>query len=111
MDDPDVSSDIKVYDHWILFNIPSETRKLPAGIQDKDLPAGTKRGITTKGTLSYVGPCPKEGTHRYYFKLYALPTMLDLPEGSTHDQVYIALKKDYFLEMADLVGTYERVKF
>ena len=103
MDDPDaVKPAGKVWDHWIVWNIPHGTTRIdgePSGVHGKG----------TSGNLNYHGPCPPDREHRYYFKLYALDTMLNLPEGSTKKQVEDAMKGRVLAETT-LVGRYERVK-
>ncbi len=102
MDDPDaVKPAGKVWDHWIVWNIaPTATR-----IDDK---SGV-HGKGTSGNLNYKGPCPPDREHRYYFKLYALDVMLDLPEGSTKKQVEEAVK-GHVIASATLVGRYTRYR-
>src|SRR3989338_828503 len=102
MDDPDaVKPAGKVWDHWIVWNIPHGTTRI-----DGEPSAVTGKG--TSGYLNYHGPCPPDREHRYYFKLYALDTMLNLPEGSTKKQVEDAMKGRVLAETT-LVGRYERV--
>jgi Raf kinase inhibitor-like YbhB/YbcL family protein len=83
MDDPDVPKAFghDTFTHWVLFNIPPSTSRIPEGET-----AGTP-GVNTRGDARYTGPCPSSdyepSIHRYFFKIYALDTMLDLPEGTT----------------------------
>lgn len=98
MDDPDAPSG--TWDHWILFNIDPGVQTI------NDKTAGTG-GTNSKGELQYHGPCPPSGTHRYYFKLYALDTMLDLPAGATKQQILKAMH-GHLIEEATLLGTYQR---
>ena len=103
IDDPDVPRDIMasgIYDHWVLFNIPASTESVEEGRS----PEGTK-GKTTGGSLFYEGPCPPGEEHRYFFKLYALDTMLDLSQGATKQQVENAMQ-GYVLAEATLIGLY-----
>lgn len=102
MDDPD--SPTGTWDHWVVFNIPPSTTVLKEGIE----PEGVG-GISTFGTTGYGGPCPGKGTHHYQFKLYALDTMLALPEGSTKQDVERALQ-GHVLAQATLTGLYQRNK-
>ncbi len=110
MDDPDIPDFVKqkfgiqVWDHWIVFNVPPETREIPEGKN----PPGVV-GRNTGGNNSYGGPCPPDREHRYFFKLYALNTELDLPEGATKAEVEKAMK-NHILAEAKLMGRYERVK-
>lgn len=107
MDDPDVPASIrpeKMYDHWVIFNIPPSTHKIgehttPPGIQ----------GRSTNGKNQYVGPCPPFGEHRYFFKLYALDTLLELPPGATKKEVEKAMHGHIIAE-SQLMGKYEKGK-
>lgn len=111
MDDPDVPAAVRperMWDHWVVFNIPPETKTIPAGQN----PQGTS-GKNSRGTLTYGGPCPppqyEPSRHRYFFKLYALDAMLDLQEGATKNEVEQAMK-GHILAEAKLMGTYQRKK-
>ena len=101
MDDPDAP--MGIWDHWILFNLPPETRELPENTQQ--LPAGTLVGKNSWGKNTYGGPCPPDKPHRYYFKLYALDKKLDLPMGSDKATIEKAMQS-HILEQAELMGTY-----
>ena len=98
MDDPDAPSGTWV--HWIVWNIPSSSTGLSTG-EVITFPQGTN----DNGELDYGGPCPPSGTHHYYFKLYALDTMLNLNEGATKNQVVNAMS-GHIIEEAELMGTY-----
>jgi hypothetical protein len=103
MDDPDaVKPAGKVWDHWIVFNIPKETTE----IQEDQEPNGI-HGKGTSGNLKYHGPCPPDGEHRYFFKLYALNTELNLIEGSKKSEVEKAMQS-YIIEKAELIGKYSK---
>jgi hypothetical protein len=109
MDDPDVPAAVRperMWDHWVVFNIPPETRSVPAGKN----PPGVA-GSNSRGALNYGGPCPppqyEPKRHRYFFKLYALDAMLDLKEGATKNEVEQAMKGHVIAE-AKLMGTYQR---
>jgi Raf kinase inhibitor-like YbhB/YbcL family protein len=100
MDDPDAP--MGTFDHWIAWNIPPKTPDLPEGAT---LPFEGKNGFGNRG---YGGPCPPRGKpHRYFFKLYALNTKLNLPSGSSKSAVESTMK-GHILEEASLVGTYQR---
>lgn len=103
MDDPDAP--MGVYDHWLLFNIPKNVTKLEEGI--KKLPQGTKGGQNSKKSIHYTGPCPPDREHRYFFKLYALDTALDLPEGASKHEIEKAMK-GHILAHTELIGRYNR---
>lgn len=91
-DDPDAPKGTWV--HWILFNIPAEMNILQGNLpRDGRLPGGMIQGKNDFGKIGYNGPCPPKGkAHRYYFKVYALDTMLDLPPGATKAEVEKATK-------------------
>ena len=81
MDDPDAPMGTWV--HWVIFNIPASTRKLTEGTPtDPQLSDGSLQGKTSAGSSGYHGPCPPSGTHHYFFKLFALDTMLSLTSQS-----------------------------
>ncbi len=109
MDDPDAPKALRpsgLFVHWVLFNIPPETRTIPEGAT-----LGTP-GVNTRGDASYTGPCPpseyEPSTHRYFFRLYALDTMLDLAEGASREEVE-ATMQGHVLANAELMGTYSRI--
>ena len=105
MEDPDVPVSIRpdgMWDHWVVFNIPPETREIGEGAEPKGI-----QGMTTFGKTGYGGPCPPDREHRYFFKLYALDAMLDLPEGATKEEVITAME-GHILSSAELVGKYNR---
>jgi hypothetical protein len=105
-DDPDAPRGTWV--HWVIFNIPSTEYSLPQNVPPKgDLPNGSKQGTNDFGNIGYGGPCPPSGTHRYFFKLYALDSSLDLKAGSTKSELLDAMKGHIFAE-TQLMGTYSR---
>jgi len=107
MEDPDVPEHLRadgMWNHWVVFNIPLETK----GVGENQEPPGIE-GITTSKKLKYGGPCPPDREHRYFFKLFALDTMLNLPQGSTKEQVLDAIK-GHILAEAELMGKYQRVE-
>jgi len=103
MDDPDaVEPAGKVWDHWVVFNIPVDIYEIEEGKE----PSGVL-GINSFGNKGYGGACPPDGEHSYIFKLYALDIELDLKEGATKEEVE-ELMKDHIIETADLIGRYSR---
>lgn len=107
LDDPDVPAFVrkeKMYDHWVVFNIPASTVEIPENSE----PLGVS-GKNTGGTLGYVGPCPPDREHRYFFKLYALDQELPLPKGSTKIEVEKAME-GHILSQTQLMGRYEKSK-
>jgi Raf kinase inhibitor-like YbhB/YbcL family protein len=110
-DDPDAMSVAgKVWDHWVIWNIPATTTELPENVEKKEVVlGGAKQGLNSWPKVGYNGPMPPpgHGVHHYHFKLYALDIELSLPAKSTKHQVQAALK-GHILAQAELIGTYER---
>jgi Raf kinase inhibitor-like YbhB/YbcL family protein len=106
-DDPDAPGGVWV--HWVLFNIPADQRELTGGIgATATVAGGAKHGKNDFGKLGYGGPAPPRGKpHRYYFKLYALDTTLELTAGATKKQVEAAIK-GHMLAAGELMGKYGR---
>jgi len=105
-DDPDAPMGTWV--HWVVFNIPPETDGLPENVPpERELRQGGRQGINDFRKIGYGGPCPPGGTHRYYFKLYALDCSIDLPAGITKDNL-VAAMEGHILEQAILMGRYSR---
>ncbi|MGK7878317.1 MAG: YbhB/YbcL family Raf kinase inhibitor-like protein [Xenococcaceae cyanobacterium] len=105
MDDPDVPKRLRkdgMWDHWVVFNIPASLTEVKEGEE----PEGT-HGIGTSGNVDYFGPCPPDREHRYFFKLYALDTELQLPEKATKQRVEKAME-GHLLAKTELMGRYER---
>lgn len=101
MDDPDAPS--KTWVHWVVYNIDPFTTR----IKENSVPQGALAGTTDFRKSDYGGPCPPSGIHRYFFKLYALDTILDAPNGLTKQQV-LEKVRDHVIEEAELVGLYKR---
>jgi len=105
-DDPDAP--VGTWVHWVLFNIPADATALQAGIPaEAVLKNGARHGQNDFRKLGYGGPCPPGGTHRYYFKLFALDTLLTLESGSTKAQLLAAMK-GHILAEGQLMGKYKR---
>jgi Raf kinase inhibitor-like YbhB/YbcL family protein len=103
-EDPDAPHG--TYDHWILYNIPPTVGVLAEGL--KDLPHDIQSIKNSAGTMGYYGPNPPSGTHRYFFILYALDTVLGLlPEGATKADLLKAMNS-HILAQATLVGNYHK---
>lgn len=106
MDDPDAPMGIWV--HWVIFNIPASSRGLREGVPtDPQLGDGAVQGRTSAGSTGYHGPCPPSGTHRYFFKLYALDTTLALSSKADKKDVLAAME-GHILASAELMGTFSR---
>jgi len=105
-DDPDAP--VGNWVHWVLYNIPSEAREIKEKISnDAKLPNGAQHGFNDFRKFGYGGPCPPGGTHRYFFKLYALDTMLYLT-GKVTKQNLLDAMKGHILGQAELMGKYSR---
>lgn len=105
-DDPDAPMGTWV--HWVLFNIPSTITRLNENFLIKTKPfKEITAGINDFSQLDYGGPCPPGGTHRYFFKLYALDTFLDAREGITADQL-VSVMEGHIVGKAEMVGKYRR---
>ena len=105
-DAPDPAAPKMTWVHWVLYNLPPETTELPAGTTTQNLPTGTKEGWNDFKRTRYGGPCPPIGRHRYFHKLYALDTHLDL-ETPTKSQLEAAMA-GHILAQAELMGTYQK---
>lgn len=105
-DDPDAP--MGTWIHWVMWNIPAETNELPENVQQtKELTDGTKQGLNSSHKYGYTGPCPPSGTHRYYFKLYALDKTLELKGDVTKEQLLDAME-GHILAESSLMGKYQR---
>lgn len=105
-DDPDAPMGTWV--HWVLYNLSAEARAMPEAVPpEADLPDGSRHGQNSWGRLDYGGPCPPSGTHRYFFKLYALDTVLDLASGASKEQLLQAME-GHILAQTELMGVYAR---
>ncbi|RLB41089.1 MAG: YbhB/YbcL family Raf kinase inhibitor-like protein [Deltaproteobacteria bacterium] len=105
-DDPDAPMGTWV--HWVLFNIPPDVTELPEKIPSQpNLDNGAVHGINDFRNYGYGGPCPPGGTHRYFFKIYALDTTLDLKPGVTKSQLLDAME-GHILAKGELMGRYSR---
>lgn len=102
MDDPDAPNGTWV--HWVLFNIPGNLKQLS---EAAELPAGAISGHNSWEQKGYGGPCPPSGTHRYFFKLYALDTILTINSSVRKSDVLNAMQ-DHILESCELVGLYSQ---
>ncbi len=106
LDDPDAPTG--TWTHWVIYNMPPLSKGLQEGVLPMpNLPHDTKQGINDFKKIGYGGPCPPSGTHRYFFKLYALNTKLNLEAGATKNQLESAMK-GHIVSQAKLVGKYKR---
>jgi len=108
-DAPDPAAPKVTWVHWVLYDIPANVTVLREGVGPKQLPNGTREGMNDWKQPGWRGPCPPIGRHRYFFKLYALDTVLP----DLRKPVKAALEKameGHVLAKAELVGTYQRLK-
>ena len=107
VDDPDAP--VGVFTHWVIFNIPSDSRKLAEAIPTQvQLSSGALQGKNDFGRMGYGGPCPPPGRpHRYQFTLYALDQPFDLKAGVSKKQLLGAMQ-GHILAQGQLTGTYQR---
>src|SRR5262249_28921614 len=106
-DDPDAPRK-EPWVHWVVLNLPPDTRDLPEGASGKNLPSGGKEGKNDYKEPGYGGPNPPSGKpHRYHFKVYALDTTLNLDAGATKADVEKAMK-GHVLAEGQLMGTYQQ---
>ncbi len=105
-DDPDAPMGTWV--HWVIFNIPAGAAQLPENVPtQKELPGGALQGSNDFRRIGYGGPCPPGGTHRYFFKLYALDTLLKLKAGAGKADLLKAMQ-GHILGQGQLMGKYKR---
>ncbi|HSX04309.1 MAG TPA: YbhB/YbcL family Raf kinase inhibitor-like protein [Rhabdochlamydiaceae bacterium] len=107
IDDPDVPETIRadgLWIHWIVYDIPPTTTI----VKEHSVAPGTP-GKGTNGRTAYMGPCPPDTEHRYFFKLFALDAFLDLPKGLTIDEIQQKME-GHVIEKAELMGRYELLK-
>jgi Raf kinase inhibitor-like YbhB/YbcL family protein len=99
IDDPDAAAG--TWNHWLVWNIPPATHKI-----EEDMVPGIQ-GVNTSGKRAYGGPCPPSGTHRYFFKVYALDAKLNSNPNSRKDDVEKAME-GHVLAKGELLGLYRR---
>ena len=102
MDDPDAMGAVgKVWVHWVVWNIDTTKEFITGNPRE----SGIVEGMTDFGEVGYGGPAPPDKRHTYVFKLYALDSILDLPEGSTKSELEKAME-GHIIEQTQLTGTY-----
>jgi Raf kinase inhibitor-like YbhB/YbcL family protein len=103
VDDPDAP--VGIWVHWLLWNIRPDHDE----IAENSVPRGALQGTNDFRKLSYGGPCPPSGTHRYFFKLFALDTLLTLEPGARKDELEKAMS-GHILEKAEIIGMYRQIR-
>ena len=106
-DDPDAP--IMTWVHWVIYAMPSEKRSLAEDVKRmRQLPDGTRQGTNSWKRIGYGGPCPpRDSTHRYHFKLYAIGRVVDLGPGAEKKELLRAIEGSV-LAHAELMGIYRR---
>jgi Raf kinase inhibitor-like YbhB/YbcL family protein len=106
-DDPDAP--VGTWDHWVVYGLPADTAGLPEGVPAaNEIETGGLQGKNSWGNLGYGGPCPPKGpAHRYFFKLYAIDTKLDMKPGAAKKEVLNAIE-GHILAQGELMGKYAR---
>jgi Raf kinase inhibitor-like YbhB/YbcL family protein len=106
-DAPDPAAPKRVWTHWVLYDMPETAGGLDEDVSPDDLPDGTREGLNDWDRTGWGGPCPPIGRHRYFHRLYALNAMLGDLGRPTKKDVEQAME-GHVLEMAQLMGTYEK---
>jgi Raf kinase inhibitor-like YbhB/YbcL family protein len=96
------------YTHWVVYNIPSSVTQLEENVPKQErLPDAGIQGVNDGGRLGYTGPCPPSGTHRYYFRMYALDREVNLKAGVSKSELKAAMK-GHILAQTELMGKYKK---
>ena len=101
MDDPDAPSG--TFNHWLMWNINPATNE----IGENTIPKNAVIGLNSGNKNKYMGPCPPSGTHRYFFKIFALDIELQVPETYSKKEIEEIIK-DHIIDKAELIGLYTR---
>lgn len=105
-DAPDPAAPQRIWTHWVLYDTPPDAAGLKEGVSAGELPPGTREGSNDWQRAGYGGPCPPVGRHRYFFKLYALKTVLpDL--HSPNRGALLSAMEGQVLKQAELMGYYQ----
>jgi hypothetical protein len=107
-DAPDPAAPKMTYVHWVAYDIPANVMSLSEGAGKGAMPSGSKEGLNDWKKAEFGGPCPPIGTHRYFFKLHALDTTLDLSKPTKPE--LLAAMKGHILAETQLMGTYRKTK-
>jgi Raf kinase inhibitor-like YbhB/YbcL family protein len=108
-DAPDPAKPTRVVSHWVAYNIPPAATALAENASKSGMPAGSAQGVNEGNKPFYTGPCPPIGSHRYFFKLYALDTVLTGLKSPKKAYLQQALQK-HVLDSTQLIGTYQKAK-
>ncbi|HEB97515.1 MAG TPA: YbhB/YbcL family Raf kinase inhibitor-like protein [Sedimenticola thiotaurini] len=106
-DAPDPAAPRMTWVHWLVYDLPPDSGGLQESVAEREFPPGTRLGRNDFRRTRYGGPCPPIGTHRYFFKLYALDTVL--PDLAEPDKAaLLRAMEGHVLERAELMGTYRK---
>ena len=108
-DAPDPAKPTRIVSHWVAYNIPATTTALVENASKSGMPAGSAQGVNEGNKPSYMGPCPPIGSHRYFFKLYALDTVLTGLKNPKKANLQQAIQK-HVVDSTQLIGTYQKAK-
>lgn len=108
-DAPDPAKPTRVVTHWLAYNIPATAPGLVENASKKGMPAGSAQGNNEGNKPVYMGPCPPIGSHRYFFKLYALDTVLAGLKNPRKANLQQAMQK-HVVDSTQLIGTYQKTK-
>jgi Raf kinase inhibitor-like YbhB/YbcL family protein len=108
-DAPDPAKPTRVVSHWVAYNIPSTASALAENASKSGMPAGSAQGVNEGNKPVYMGPCPPIGSHRYFFKLYALDTVLTGLKNPKKANLQQAMQK-HVVDSTQLIGTYQKTK-
>lgn len=107
-DAPDPDNPKMTWVHWVAYDIPPSVHEFSENMPTTNkLPTGGTQGESDFHTIGYGGPCPPKGSHRYFFKLYALDTLLSLPAGKTKEEIVKAME-GHIIDKTELIGYYRK---
>ncbi len=105
-EDPDAPGG--TWSHWVIFNLPADTLSLSEHVMSREIMDNDAiQGLNDFGKVGYGGPCPPSGTHRYYYKIYALDVKLNLPPRTTRE-TFLKSINGHILDQGQIMGTYRR---
>ncbi len=107
-DAPDPKHPQRTWVHWVLYNLPPNIHDVPETMLPDSVPPSARQGLNDWKRQGYGGPCPPIGRHRYFYRLYALDTVLPDMGAITRDQLEHAMA-GHILAQTELIGTYEKV--
>lgn len=101
VDDPDAPGG--TFTHWLVWNIPGDLNY----IEEDNVPEAAIEGVNDGGEIGYYPPCPPEGVHRYFFRVFALDKLVDIEEGSDRSRLMQVID-DHIIDQAELIGLYSK---